>query len=444
MNTILTTLIALPVFLPTVITVIAYKYAERLVREYIMRKKYCENFHDFITMLLTFEANGLRLDEVLVEAANNRINLPEPYNELALKFKTLLEVNPDPYSCIRRLADYVPCSRVKGFLRGYSEVLVTTNDTLSYIESILAEEFSAMRTRIDNTLSLVESLYEGLLIITLSIIVYSLTPITPINPLMIAIILSIIGIAGYLLAGVTTRYCFWPEYPADNILSLTLLVLTPFILVIDYVFGLLILLLTGTAMFYVNRLARINTEVEYKTNMLLEELYTDAKQGFPVDYSITRISKRYGEPFTTLRKLLLWGLKYSFFSRVFKLPPFTHRFFELVFSPLEYSGDHERHLGYVSRIMELVNSLRRGLRERMKLYLIYALTLPLMVIVLFHGMSNLASSYNTARILARGLGFSATYMSLIISSKIGLGCGLCSWKNLVILIIVYIVLFLYI
>ncbi len=415
-----------------------YLYRTGLFRVYARRRGYEEGFLDFLTIILTFESNGVRLDETLMLAGEDKIVLPKPYDELAKRFKALIDVVPDPYTCIRRISDTIPSRRVKGFFRGYSEVLVTTNDTLSYVNSALEREIEGRIAHINNLLSLIESLYEGLLIMILGVIVYSITPINPINPLLLALIFSIIGVSGYLLTNVLVRSGYWRSDLWSDLAGLLLLFTAPIILFTHHEVDFIIPVILGVLTVYGYLEYRRIVDFENYIDTLVEELYSDARQGLPIDTSMVKLSRGGPGEIGLFGRLLSYGYSYRDLKGLINTSPFVEKIIGLTFTPLEYSSRHERHLGYVLKIMDSIKMFRRRLYERSRLYYIYALTIPVVVYAMYYGFRNLTVLQGVPAHIVSGLGLLSVLISLTISSKIGRGCSFCDLKNVLTIIAAYI------
>lgn len=400
-------------------------------------------FVDFLALLLVFEASGLRLDEVLLAGARGEIVLPEPYMRLARIYSSIYRVLPDPYSSLRRLAKLSPFHGLSDFINGYSEVLVTTNDTLHYVESFLAEEMARLDQRISNLLSLIDSIYEGMLIVILAVIVYSFLPIGGFNGLVAGLLVSIIGLTAYLLVHSLGYAGFWPRILLFEVVTLLFILLSPPILSILWITAPVVLILYSSWVFmahtYYSRIKRVENE----TYTLLEEIYMGIRQKMPVDYIMVRVLEGLSPLYRSLRSLLLLGMNYNDIRRVIKPPPLVGKLLELVLAPLGYGRSGVRHVGYVLRISELVRRLRRRLGERARIYYLYAFTLPMVLIVFMHGFGGLGgSTWSLDRGFLVGLGLSTAFVSFIVAGKTAGGCGLCSWRGLVSTIAVYLLLLL--
>ena len=433
--------IALSLMFSGILLLAVILYNTRLFERIGFTRGLSSYFVDFLALLLVFEASGLRLDEVLLAGAKKEIVLPEPYMRLAKIYSSIYKVLPDPYSSLRRLAKISPFHRLNDFINGYSEVLVTTNDTLHYVESFLAEEMARLDQRINNLLSLIDSIYEGMLIVILAVIVYSLLPIAGFNGLVAGLLVSVIGLTAYLLVHSLGYAGYWPRILLFEAATLLFILLSPPILSIFSVIAPVLLILYFSwvlmAYTYYSRIKRVENE----TYTLLEEIYMGIRQNMPVDYIMIRVLGSLSPLYRSLRSLLLLGMNYNDIRRVIRPPPLVGKLLELVLAPLGYGRSGVKHIGYVLRISELVRGLRRRLGERARIYYLYAFTLPLVLIVFTHSFRGLGGyTWSLDRGFLVGLGLSTTLVSFIVAGKIAGGCGLCSWRGLLSTIAVYLLL----
>ncbi len=408
-----------------------------IVKRLSFKKKLEEEFPDFLALNLTMEANGLRLDNVFDEALKHKLKLPPAYEIIAKIYSLIKALNPDPYTGLRYLAKLVPSERISRFFRGYTEILVTTNDTLTYVESKLDEELASLEQRISRSLSSLDTLYEGLLIILMSIITFMLIPVAYVPKELIALIVSITGISAYMLSSSLTSWTYRYETQVSQLMSLILLTITPFIILNIGLRGMIIytfLIIFLTLIF--RKIEETAEHVENNVISLLEDLYSEAKQGIPIDHVLMR-KENLIHPLKKIRDLLRLGIAVPSMLEKLRIPPLSKKLLSLAFSPLEYSRYHERHLGYTLKIMDYIVRLRRILSERGKMYFFYALTLPIITIVMIKGMTTIQSNLNSMfdPELAVGLTYSISLIAGIIASKISSGKSLYSVLTPILLIV---------
>lgn len=379
---------------------------------------------DFLALLLTFEANGIRLDEVLEEASKNKLVLPKPYQKLSLIFSVLSRITNDPYTCLKKLAEYIPSNRVKNFMRGYAEVLITTGDTLSYIDSFINEEFSVLKMRINNIVSFIDMLFEGFLIILLGILVYSLIPLGGLPIELVVFIIVMLSLFSYILAYKLLELTYYYMSTFYVFLTIAFIVSTPVILFLIQdlmVVYTLIIILAGLFLYFKHR---IFEEIDSQTMVLLEEVYGESRLGMPIDSALIKVIDRLDGPFTKITDLLKMGAKPNEIVNAINFSQLSRKVFSLLLTPVEYSKSHYRHIGYIINILDHIRGLRKSLSERSKIYYIYVLTLPLVVLVFMNTLLNMDSSMiyqGIDQVFMKKMTYVAVFESLIIASMIDKG-----------------------
>ncbi len=408
-----------------------------LMNTYMYRRRLEEEYADFLSSLLVYEANGMRLDEVLDYAASGDLVLPDAFIPFAKLYSSTARIINDPYTVIRRLAGAVPSRRISEFLKGYSEVLITTNDTRHYVESALRGELQRMNEGVRNTLTYVDSLYEGLMILLLSMIVYSYLPLAGIPPLFAGLSLTIIGVAGYMLVSIVSGRALRPSSMVVEAGTLGIMAAAPLILLGQKLPAITIILayttLSALSIPVYRRLGRLDAEAD----ILLEEVYAALSQKMPLDQAFIKASGKLSAPFKTLRNLLLMGYNYEEARRTVRLTPYANRILGLLLAPVKYSASSVGHVGYVLGISGGVRGLRNSLAERSRVYYVYALTLPAVLIVFSRSMRGIGGVGLISTGLVAALSTASIIVSTTLSSKIGYGCGLCSLKNILLITIAY-------
>lgn len=411
----------------------------------IIQKISLENeLPDFLALMLTFEANGIRLDEVLEEASKNKLVLPKSYQKLSYIYSVLSRITSDPYTCLKKLTKYIPSNRVKDFFRGYAEVLVTTGDTLSYINSFINEEFSVLKTRISNIVSFIDMLFEGFLIILLGLLVYSLIPIGGIPAELVVFIITSLSLFSYILTSKLLELTHYYMSPLYVVVTVVLMISTPIIVLLSQEFitiHALLVLFVGLLLYIKHR---VFEEIDSRTIVLLEEVYGESRLGMPIDSALIKIIDRYNGPFTKITDLLKIGAKPSEIISAINFSQLARKVFSLLLTPIEYSKSHYRHIGYIISILEHIRGLRKSLSERSKIYYIYVLTLPLAVLVFMNTLLNVDSSIVSGgadQLLVKKITYIAVFESLIIASMIDKGYWFRSATMYFILLLTSILLF---
>lgn len=399
--------------------IILFIVLKPFINKYILKLKLESEFLDFLSILLTLEVSGLRLDNVLDEASRSRLILPDSFMYIVKKYNIVSRLNPDPYTCIRVLSREIPSSRVSCFFRGYSEVLISSNDTLFYVESFIREELKSIESRIESYVSILDSVYESFLIILLGVVVYSILPIVYVNPGFFSIILSTLSIIALLIVYKLSSLTMFHYSGSTYYSVVSLATLSPVTIAYPHtMFFLYIATVSLGILLYF--LTREFIGIENNVIVMLEDLYSSVRQGFPIDCAIVRIGSKYGFPVDFLSNLIKLGFKAKNIVKVFKIPLLPLRVFNLILAPIEYSQGFPRYLGYVMSIVDSIKSLRRVLYERSRLYYMYVFILLFVAIAMFKLMNSIGYSNSNISLL-RGLVYSSTFESCIIASTISSG-----------------------
>ncbi len=390
------------------------------IQKYFHKLRLENEFLDFLSILLTMEASGLRLDEVLEEASRKKLMLPSSYLEIAKRYTLLSRMNPDPYTCIRLLSRDIPSERVSRFFEGYSEVLVSTNDTLTYVESFIREELRGLRSKIEGYSSILDTLYESYLIILLGMLTYFMLPFTPIPGIVFGFLIALLSVFAFLLVYKLSDLTMYFNGVLFTFPTLILVFSTPLIVTIYPALiplHLIIVVLIGVLLWYLSRGVLL---IEDKVNVLLEDLYASVRQGIPIDHAIITIGRRYGFPVDKLADLLKLGFKPVETISVFKLPPLPKRVLGLVLAPIEYTRGTPRYFGYILNIVEGIRGLRRALIEKGRIYFVYVLVLLFVVIIMFKLMKNFNSGILGGE-LVKSITYASVFESIMIASMISRG-----------------------
>jgi len=399
-----------------------YLVVKPSLNRFFTKLKLESEFLDFISLLVTLEASGLRLDEVLLEASRGKLLLPNPYDELSRKYAVLEKVSSDPYTCLRTLAKTVPSIKVARFLEGYSEVLVSTNDTLRFVETRLSEEVKSLQARIESYASMLDTLFESYLIILLGIIVYAAMPLIQLPAVLIGFMISLISLTALLIAFKLSSLTMYSISLAFTLPTLLLSVITPVLVVVNpriLLVHLLVTVVVGIILYYVLK-GVLDMEREFE--LLSEELYAATRQGLPVDYSIVRIASSWNSGFLVKKvsDLLKLGVKPRDLTSVFNLPPLPKRVLELILAPIEYVKGSPRYIGFVLNIVESVKSLRRVLRDRGRVYLVYILILLAVTLALARVLDKMGL-VATGSDVVKAVLYTSVFESIIIASTISTG-----------------------
>jgi flagellar protein FlaJ len=399
------------------------------------RRALGESLLDFLLTLQVFEANGMGLPSLFEAAGKGLVGLPKPYLRLSRIYGGLCRVIHEPYSCIRRLADLTPHGRLADFLRGYSEIAVSTGETLHYVESAVGREVERINGELNNTLSMVDSIFEGLLIIILSILIYDYLPLGGITPLVIPLTLMPTGIVGYVILMGATGRLMWPGSRVIIGLSILVIVIASLAALLDPGFTLILFLAYAFATIISAAVYRRLLSLETSILNLLEEIYVGARQGLPVDHVLIE-SHSWGLP-NIARRMLSLGYSNTTIMRILRLPPLPQRMLSLVLAPLAVGSLDAKHVGVVLRFTGIIRGLRERLRSRGRLYYVYTLTLPVVLLAFAHSLAGMGGE-NKLPIV--GVGVASTIIAFIMAGLATSGCGICNYKNIVLAAIIYTIL----
>lgn len=414
------------------------------IRRKLASFKLDKHYLEFITLLLIMESSGIRLYEVFKEAVKGNLTLPNGYNELAKKYELFSKISPDPYVCIRKLAENTPSEKVSQFLKAYSEVLISTGDTRSLVESSIKEEFQGLKTRVNDYASLLDNLYESYLIVLLGVLVYAMLPLAKFPPQLLGLLISGISVTSYLIA---IKLLSMADYYAGIIVLIPtgfLVAMTPLV-VFNHVAIIIHCVLTLILGLILNQLVGYVYVLESKFFTLLEDLYSEARQGIPLDTALIKIGNRYGDPINRISDLLKLGFKPKNILSVVRLPPLSYRILDLILSPILYSRGSPGYLGHVLGVIDSITGLRRILREKSRIYYLYALVLILVILFVsrifvgnvFAGLNSIDELFIDYIIYVSG------FESILIASIIGEGYWFRSLKFYLMLTLLLAIVFLY-
>lgn len=400
--------------------ILVFALKEPLER-YLYRVRVESEFLDFLSILLTLEAAGLRLDDVLSRASRGDLVLPSSFSRIAREYEAISRLNPDPYTCIRALSRKVPSSRVASFFRGYSEVLISSSDTLAYVESSLREELKAVESRIDSYSSILDGVFESFLIILLGVLVYASMPIVSIHPIAFSAILSAASCFALLVVYKLLNLAMLSYDRSSLYFTAALALTTPITIVQPSAIALSFsLTLALSAALYLRSSQQL--AIESKVVAMLEDLYSCVRQGLSIDSALLKISSKYGYPVDLVARLLKLGFKSSSIIEVLKLPPLSKRVLSLVLAPIECSSGFPRYLGYVLSVVDSVRGLRRALVERSRVYFSYVFVLLFAAVVVFKSFSFVGRSIGSVSYyLVPGITYSSIFESSIVASTISSG-----------------------
>jgi len=413
----------------------------RFIRTVYIIYKLDKDFLEFLSILLSFESNGLHINDLFKQAARQEIILPGIYSNIAKEYVVVEKLMGNSRRALSLLANNLPGSKLTEFIEGYIGIMDTTGNTLEYTKTTIDMELNSLENSMGTLLTIIEGFYEAYLIILLSVIILSSLP----NPIdigfIVKYILVIIGLGGYLVANFLSQKLYYDE-PLFFTVFTTIFICALWIL-IDY-FGILRTSLISAGIILASIILWRKTfywkkKVESNIHSLLEDLYIEAEQGFTIDRALMRLSKRnnaYSWVAEELSNMLSLGIKGSRIASLINVTIFVRKALSLILAPLEISANHSKHLGYLLRLFRRITGIRKNVRERTRILFAYTLVLPPTIYTISYALKTMApfglTGVNPLDLLGYVL-VSSISASLIVS-KISDGCGLYDLKTLLIIL----------
>lgn len=340
-------------------------------KKFVEKKGLESSFLDFLTIILPLEYSGLKLDQIFLEAVKGGVTLPKPYLDLAKRFYSIYVVTQDPYDSVKALASTVPWDKLRVFLNGYVDVSLRVGDSVRYVESFVEEELGRLRSRVEEVFNLIDNLFEAYLIVALGIVVYFSLPIVPIPALVFSTLISAISTVAFLASIKILNLASLDMDVFSFYLTLTLLVSTPFITnVLGDLFYLhsLTIIAIGLILYLINRRFLL---LDVSFNSFVENVYAEAKEGYPIDQAVIRASSTCGNPVKWIGVLMNLGFKSTSIINVFKLPKIHRRVLNSIIAPVGYCKVSISYLNVVLKVLDNLRSLRARLGERTRVYYFY-------------------------------------------------------------------------
>ncbi|MEZ0393459.1 MAG: hypothetical protein ABWK00_00200 [Desulfurococcaceae archaeon] len=404
----------------------------------IAPRRLSREFHEFLTALLTYEASGLRLDNVMLQAAQGKLWLPRSFVELSRFYLLFYTTSQDPLEALRKLSKAIRgVPRLSDFLRGYTEVLLASGDTVRYVEQVLREELQERRSRLEEILKFVEAAYEAYVILIVSVISFTIFPTTSLSVAQWGFVISVTSAALALLLKGMTSILYLPTRTEFSIAELLIVLTAPLAFLSIYVLLLHIFLSVGVLL-VINAFYRRLERADRAAVDLVEELFTGARLGIPVDVALIKAMSN------TLpqHKLLLWsfsrGIDSSKILSRSDLPPFTKFVLRMLLNQIDYVRDHVRYTAYIARAVNLIRELRSWLRGKALTFTVYSLLLPALMIATYR----LMRAYRAQALLllsasgASALCYVSFVGSFIIGTAVTQGGAYTSWREIVLYAIV--------
>lgn len=338
-----------------------------------------EYLGEFLVALSAFEASGLRIYDLFTAIYRGEVKIANCYAQVAGLYTVLEKSLGDPHVALQELSRGIRTTKLAGFLRGYGDVLVTSGDTRTYVSNALRAELASIKARIENSLRVLETLYESTiaLILTLSLLV--VMPIWNIPVWITLLAIQSSGVLSYLLAFRIARQLYYPFNRALLILDLLYLLALP-VLVVALPAGLLSLLVLVVLYFSTWRITRELFRVEVEVVKTFREVYSEVLLGRPLDLALIESLRK--SQLGVLRATgfgLSRGLEgYEILERL-RLPQFPLKILALLFNPLKYSYTSTVYLSAINTFIEELISTRILVKEKTRLYTLHILILALLI-----------------------------------------------------------------
>ncbi len=422
------------------ISLIIYPY----VKIFIFRnriRKIDKELLEFLSLLINFEAIGLHVNDLFRMIASGEIEVSKTLSYVAQKYVSLEKLYSDHIRALSKLATVFKSTRFSRFLEGYIGILQTTGDTLNYTETMLNEELSRLETNINGVVGFIENFYEAYLIVLLTVIVLSGLPGTIKARAPVYCVLLTINSVVFILSWHIVYRLYRYEPSIVTILSYLNVLLSSLLPLFAPIYTVLPLLLMVAITSTIISRALINwiKSVESSLYELTEDLYSETKHGFTIDRALERLSDRsisYRDIAYEITRLIKIGLKGDRIASIVNTSPLVARILKMILSPIEYSYDHSRHVGFTVKFLRRLYSIRDHLIIRARILLLYALILPITAYVMAYGLLSMASS-PFITIDPGGLNgyvIASSIPAWLIACKVIDGYSLYSWRNIIMIV----------
>ncbi len=401
-------------------------------------------YMDFITLLSSMENAGIHVDKLLRELGRGNIYINNSYTLLGKQYVVFEELTGSVPSAITRLARTVEGSRVARLLTGYVDSITTSGDTRSYIDTVLREEHSRLQGALQNSLTLIDNMYESFLIVLLAAILFTLMPgigrVTAVLPL----IISVAGAAAYMVAGfVTSKICLGEPLFSGAVVYSLLLILALAAMAMPFMLFMLLALVATLPLSIMHAVYyRAVSRIDSTAINMLEELYSEASKGFDIESSIAKLVSmgKYLSILGPINRLAEIGVGLREAVENISYPPLATRIIRSIVLPIGYISVHDRYLASVLSATRLMLEARRSVVERTRLYIGYAFSLPLVSYIVLRSLPMgthcpLDGVFSSIMI--------ASIAAALVANRLRKGCGLCDVKiiasSLAINIILYLI-----
>jgi hypothetical protein len=334
---------------------------------------------DFLTALSAFESTGLRVYDLFTAVYRGEIRVAECYEHVARLYTILEKSLGDPRVALQELSRGLRATKLAGFLRGYSDVLVTSGDTGTYVNSSLRSELSAMKAKIEGSLRVLETLYESniALILTLSLLV--VMPMWGFSAWISLLTIQLSGLLSYMLAFKIARKLYYPVHNALLVVDVLYILTLPVFTTISQL-GLLNLIILVVLHLSTRRFMRGLFNLEVEAIRIFRETHSAVLLGRSLDLALLdSLRKSQLEVLRAIGAGLIRGLEGHEVLGKLKLPQLPLKVLTLLFNPLKYGYTGVAYLSAVNVFIEELMGTRILVKEKTRLYALHVLILALLV-----------------------------------------------------------------
>lgn len=399
-------------------------------------------FLDFLLLLISVETVGLRLTDLFLRIAKGEMDAPQVYVDIARTYYNIEQLyGGNTHKALNTFLKILPRSKLKRFIEGYLGILETTGNTVNYTESYVSAELDRLEASLNGLVNIIENFYEAYLVILLSIIVISSLPVATYLQLLIYLIMFLIGIVGYVIAGIISKKIYLEEPFMFTVLVFAILSLVTFLLISDMFSTSIALSIVAIISGYIlwRKYSEPRNNIEEHVYELTEDLYMEASQGFSIDTALMNLSGRVGEYSwiaQELSKLLRLGICGNDVLRILNLTSLLKKIMNMLLSPIEVSANTTKHIGYVLKFYRRIRSIRSNISDRIKTLYTYAFLLPPTMYSIAYGLKymSIQSFLPIDPYMIPGYVFLASLSASFTANRIVKGSGVSDLKILVILL----------
>ncbi|MEM4717799.1 MAG: hypothetical protein QXE81_03450 [Desulfurococcaceae archaeon] len=345
-----------------------------------MKNKCIEDqYLDFLIYLNTIELNRFKIYDLFRAISIANVEMSECYNDVARKYLMLESWLGDPGLALYKLGDIVNNEKLSNFLKGYSNVLFTSGDTLTYTSNALKTEFYSLKARISESLKMIEVLIESVLVVVLALSILILIPIWQIPRFTGYIALGIIGLFSYVLGLRVSSVLYNISNLYIHLVDLVILIISCVLL--GFPLGVLAVTLILFTLFCVTRpFIRLKKSIEKEAIRILGDVYSSAMLGVPVDTALLESLRRTSlAEYRLLMYSLLNGLRVNEFLESEDLTKLANKIMVMLTGMIDYFGASSTYLASIVNFVDEVTGLRHFVEEKLNHYLIYSIILAFLI-----------------------------------------------------------------